>query len=299
VPDDTSAARPSSGFQRFRDRLVGHAPDTALRRDIPEPLAPVLRHWITLACQHDDQAAQRAALRLRIAPKLDRHGRHSFVTALHEADGHPDLLDVVDAILKVHRAPDWFQSNLAETAENYAHLIVNLIDALEDANSAFTVAGNYRQLVERVDLTATTAAEYALENAPPTAGTLLREAWNQAYGLDPDPTSAYGDAVRAVEHVACPLVLPKDEVGTLGKVIRHLQQGGHKWQFVLVDGDGTGTIDPLVAMLDRLWTGQVSRHGGGQQSREQTKAEAEAAVHLAATLVQLLTIGALTRRDTP
>ena len=45
--------------------------------------------------------------------------------------------------------------------------------------------------------------------------------------------------------------------------------------------------------------GQVSRHGGGQRSRDQTSEEAQAAVHLAATLVHLLGAGALTRRSTP
>lgn len=69
---------------------------------------------------------------------------------------------------------------------------------------------------------------------------------------------------------------------------------------MLVDTDGADTVEPLVAMLERLWTGQVSWHGGGKNSRDQTQAEAEAAVHhLAATLVQLLASEALTRRATP
>jgi hypothetical protein len=89
-------------------------------------------------------------------------------------------------------------------------------------------------------------------------------------------------------------VLPasaQNDTATLGTVVRHLRDGGHKWRFTLVDRDGASTVDPLLAMLDRLWTGQVSRHGGGQRSRDQTPAEAQAAVHLAATLVQLLSTG--------
>ena len=120
---------------------------------------------------------------------------------------------------------------------------------------------------------------------------------DQTYGLHPDPTSAYRQAVRAVEQVACPLVLPNEDA-TLGKVISHLRQGDHKWRFVLVARDGADSVEPLVAMLDRLWTGQVSRHGGGKNSRDQTQAEAETAVHLAAALVQMLSTGALTRRET-
>ena len=63
MPDDTTPA-PSVRFQRFRDRLADRPADTTLRHDVPEHLEPVLRQWITLACQHDDQVAQRVALRL-------------------------------------------------------------------------------------------------------------------------------------------------------------------------------------------------------------------------------------------
>lgn len=66
---------------------------------------------------------------------------------------------------------------------------------------------------------------------------------------------------------------------------------------VQLDKDGDGSVEPLVAMLDRLWAGQVSRHCGGSRSRDQTLDEARTAVHLAATLVQLLSAGALTRRN--
>jgi len=96
----------------------------------------------------------------------------------------------------------------------------------------------------------------------------------------------------------CPLVLPNNPKPTLGTVIAHLHDAGRKWSFVLVDKDGNGDPGPLAAIMERLWTGQVSRHGGGQNSREQTPEEAQAAVHLAAAIVQLLATGALGRRST-
>ena len=151
-----------------------------------------------------------------------------------------------------------------------------------------------------MDPTVVTAAEQAIDTAPATAGGLLRDAWQHTYGLHPDPTAAYRDAVRAVEEIACPLVLAQagaNNTATLGTVRKHLRDAPEKWQFTLLDKDGIGSVEPLVAMLDRLWTGQVSRHGGGPISRDQTRAEAEAAVHLAATMVQLLAAGALIRRD--
>lgn len=297
VPDDTTPAAAPLRFRRLRDRLAGRPADTTLCRDISDHLKPVLRHWIVLACQHDDKVAQRVALRLGVSPKPAGQTGHSFIDALREVDQDPDLLDVVDAILAVHRAADWFHSDLADIAANYGRLVVDLRDALEDAGSAFTLGDNARQLVERVDPTVTEAFRCATENAEPTAAELLRDAWNQAYGLHPDPTAAYRQAVRAIEEVACPLVLPESPKATLGTVRDHLRDGGHKWRFVLVDRAGADTVDPLVAMLDRLWTGQVSRHGGAENSREQTMAEAEASVHVAVMLVQLLARDALARRE--
>jgi hypothetical protein len=49
-------------------------------------------------------------------------------------------------------------------------------------------------------------------------------------------------------------------------------------------------------MMRRLLAGEVSRHAGADHNRDQTQAEAEAAVHVAVLLVHLLSAGALARR---
>lgn len=212
-----------------------------------------------------------------------------------------DLVEVVDATLgqlepavTLHGDPLLYPEG---SHGDYARLLRQRLDHILDlGRSAYRVAENGRQLEPRIDPTVTALFEQTTDVAPPTAADLLRDAWSTIYCRDPDSTGAYRQAVRAVEHLACPQVLPDDGIATLGKVISQYKQGGHKWQFVLVDRDDAGTVDPLLGMLDRLWTGQVSRHGGGRNSRDQTTAEAEAAVHLAATLVQLLATGTLTRR---
>jgi hypothetical protein len=48
-------------------------------------------------------------------------------------------------------------------------------------------------------------------------------------------------------------------------------------------------------MLELVWHGQ-SRHAGSANSRRQTQAEGEGAVHLAATLLQRLGSGVLCRK---
>jgi hypothetical protein len=94
-------------------------------------------------------------------------------------------------------------------------------------------------------------------------------------------------------------VLPRSPKPTLGMVLAHLRDGADQWSFVLLDRDGTDDVAPLVAVLRRLWEGQHARHGGGPEGyRPQTQAEAEAAVHLAVTVVQWISSGALTRRET-
>jgi len=208
------AAAPTPRFQRLRDRLAHRPVDTTLRHDIPDPLVPVLRHWLSLANAHDAEAAQRAGLRLGISPTHGSNGDHSFLDALRRVDDNPDLLDVIDAVLAVHRAPNWFGTNRAETAGNYAGLVANLRTALEDTGSAFTVDDDGRRLIERIDPTVDALLLQVIAAAPPTTGELLRDAREHVYGLHPDPTAAYDTAVRAVEEIACPLVLAKSAAST-------------------------------------------------------------------------------------
>lgn len=294
-----ATAVPLARYQRFRDRLAGRPADTTLRTDVSASLRPALQHWLTLATQSDPDAPRRVGLRLEIEPVVTAPHQHSYLDALRgvgEQHGGPDLLDVLHAMLEVHRGPSWVTDvQNREVGENYLRLVAELRHDLEDAGSAFTVADNNRALVTRVDPTVVSAMQEAMA-ADPDAGELLADAWDHAYRLHPDPDAAYDDAIRAVEQIACPEVLPKEPgSATLGKVIAHLTQGGHKWQFVLQDGAGNDTVDPITALTDRLWVGQVGRHRG-DDTRPHTLEEARAAVHAAAFLVQIFASKAISRR---
>jgi hypothetical protein len=139
-------------------------------------------------------------------------------------------------------------------------------------------------------------------DSPPASHDHLQAAWAAAFGRHPDPDKAFTDAIRAVEDVACPLVEPNKATSgkaTLGTVLRELENSRNKWELALPGSTGQPQdISSLIGMIKSLWHSQVSRHGGAPKSRRQTPAEAQAAVHLAVTIVQWLSNGIL-RRKTP
>jgi hypothetical protein len=105
------------------------------------------------------------------------------------------------------------------------------------------------------------------------------------------------DTVRAVEAALRPVVSPRNGQATLGTLIRDLRSQSAVWELALVDKAGNpGSCLPLVDMMDQLWVGQRSRHGGGDSSRDQFQEEAEAAVHLGVLLVQWATQGVLRKK---
>jgi hypothetical protein len=177
----------------------------------------------------------------------------------------------------------------------YTKALENL---LVDGGSAYMVDEPSERLLRRIDPTTHQAVEQIINTAPSTAADHLRHAWHEAYGVEPDPDKSYSEAIKAVEDVACQLICPNaDNKRTLGTAIAYLRNdltANHpKWQLALPDKDGSpASIKGLTEIMDLLWSGQTSRHAGSSKSRRQTQAEAELAVHLAATLVHWLANGA-------
>lgn len=287
-------------FQLLQDRLRGEAPDQTLHDGVREWMVDPLREWLKLAL--DEEIARRVILRLRWKRSTDKERYTDRVAWCDQRE----LLTVVDAVLQLHmawNAPDlggWGHDTVGVwSQERFVAVLVDLTDILIDCASCYRVDIDARCLVRRVNQTAQAAVDATIKDAPRTAGDHLRVAWVAAYGLSPEPDKVFNEAIRAVEEVACPLVEQKKTakgLATLGTVIGELKNSGHVWELVLPAKDGTPrTVESLVSMMETLWDAQRSRHGGGPNSRRQTQAEAEAAVHLAVLLVQWLTAGALRR----
>lgn len=283
-------------FQRLDDRVAGRPLDQTLHDTVPRWAARTVREWINkvLKNQYSYNLAQRVALRLH----LETGTRESYVKIVSERTVDEELHVVVDAILQLHFAWDLRSASAVEALD---YQLLELEEILVDMASMFRVDPAARRLVRRVDETVEKAVLSAIESAPEAAAGHLQTAWIAAYGVSPDPDKVFNEAIRAVEEVACPLVESKKaakDLATLGTVLGELgKNSSHKWELALPGGSGNPRpVGEFVGMMEILWDAQLSRHGGGPKSRRMQQPEAEAAVHLAALLVQWLSAGVLRRK---
>ena len=287
---DVTEVRP---FQPLDDRLAGLPADDTLHAGVPDWLDQPLRDWLHIVFVDEgaigsERLASRVLMRLRWAKD---NSRQPYFSRL-ELSQQTDLLTVVDAVLQLH--PAW-DPGVGTAKMIFGDKLVRLEEILVDAGSLYRI--DDRCLVRRVDTTVQAAVNAAIATATSTVAAHLRTAWGAAYGIDPDPDKAYDHAILAIEELTCPLVCPRNEKATLGVVVRDLRNQRAKWQLSIED-TSTGQyadIDSLIQMLELLWKGQ-SRHGGNPNSRRQTQAEAEAAVHMAAALTQWLSARILHRK---
>ena len=289
---DVTEVRP---FQPLDDRLAGLPADDTLHAGVPDWLDQPLRDWLDIVFVdegvHAERLASRVLIRLRWAKDNPRQSYCSRLALSQQTE----LLTVVDAVLQLH--PAW-EPGLDITGRLiFRDKLERLEEVLIDAGSLYRIDFDGRCLVRRVGTTVQAAVDAAIATTTSTVAGHLRTAWGAAYGIDPDPDKAYDHAILAIEELTCPLVCPRNEKATLGVVVRDLRKQRAQWQLSIED-TSTGQyadIDSLIQMLELLWKGQ-SRHGGNPNSRPQTQAEAEAAVHMAAALTQWLSAGILHRK---
>ncbi|HEV2945084.1 MAG TPA: hypothetical protein VGX26_08230 [Solirubrobacteraceae bacterium] len=121
----------------------------------------------------------------------------------------------------------------------------------------------------------------------------LMSAWSKLMGRNPDPSGAYREAIRAVEVVAAPVVIPSDDRATLGTIIGALRDKPEKWTVDLAEA----TPEQVKDMAAMIWQSQVDRHGTDDESvpLNVSQEQADAAVHISIALVRLFAGGHITR----
>jgi hypothetical protein len=198
------------------------------------------------------------------------------------------FLDLIDLLVSEIAVPPRSQRLPSEAAE--------LDSLLLEGGSLWRVGRHGRKLglERRVDETVTSATREAI-TTPGTAGDHLSKAWKEAYGRSPDPSAAYAEAVKAVEAAAKPVVTPNDDKATLGKMVPALRDRPDKRDAVLAAEPAFDKVAVVSVMAEFLWQGHTDRHGTPDRVPV-TQEQAEAAVHLAALLVQWFTAGSIWRR---
>ena len=135
--------------------------------------------------------------------------------------------------------------------------VAKLQDVLDASGSAWAVGRDEDEgycLQRRLDATIEQTAREEM-GQPGRAAGYLRRAWSNVYGRTPDPSVAYGEAVRAVEAAARLVITPTDEVATLGKMVAAMRDKPEKWETVI------GDVKTVRKMMGALWFSQRGRHG--------------------------------------
>ncbi|MEA3078520.1 MAG: hypothetical protein QOF60_3428 [Actinomycetota bacterium] len=216
--------------------------------------------WMPLDWRYDESSATETLLN-----EIQRDGERA--------------LDVVDAVLAVTHG---FPGSYTRRRE--------LEGTLSIGGSAWRVVDEGDDVLGRLERRVEESAEAAARSEMSKGGNPsyhLRESWSRVYGRNQDPGGAYREAVRAVEAAAKPVVSPNDRVATLGKMIQAMRDKPEKWEFDL------GKVEALTELMAQLWTAQLDRHGTDDETHplSVSAAEAEAAVHVAASVVHLFRNG--------
>lgn len=172
---------------------------------------------------------------------------------------------------------------------------------LDESRSVYEIAPDNRGLQRRIDMALAQQAEQAeglaMEAGRPAARQHLAAARAKLFMLRPEPGAAYAEAIRAVEAVANPVLLPRQQYPTLSLARDHLRDAAAKYEFAIPGKNGApGEVTLVVDMLTTLCGGHSDRHAGGPNNMPVTQESAEAAFGLAVTLVAWFAGGAVRRR---
>jgi hypothetical protein len=277
-------------------------PERVPHEGVPDHLDEPLRRWIYAALEGG--GAELVALKLEIRIDYDRAGGNAALFLARDPQPY-ELLAIVNAVLA--NGGPWprplpaDQRGTNSNAAGKAQLREDLITMLAAGSSVWELSSDGTGLTRRVNETSGSAIGQAVRvaKANPTSGSAakqIRTAWRAIYKLDPEPETAYREAVKSVESAAHAVVQPNHSSATLGSIRGELRANAASWMLAIPGNDGSGDIAPLLAMIGLLWDGQEWRHGSQKPARDATPGEAEMAVHLAVTLVHWFSTGAIHKR---
>lgn len=241
---------------------------------IPEHARPLLNAWTSEAIRGssgDERQNVRTLISTLRLPFQVQYAYDLTEALLGMDDHYLDVLDFLSFAIPVRRA--------------------DLELELDVAGSAWKVDFTSGRLVRRVPEEAQAAYELALEREP-SAADHLSGAWEHAFGRNPDAGDAWGDAIKAIEAVLSPIVIPDARLAKLSD-IQSAVRSARPEKFI-IRAAGRDAQASLAGMLDAI-TYEPGRHGSDTSVPD--LATARIAVLQATAIVAGVGEGLIERRD--
>lgn len=231
------------------------------------------------------RALQDLQLELRLEAPLSR-GNQLVDLLTRMSQDQEFALDVLDWMLQ-----HWRRFTEGLSPHQWAQA---LNETLRQGGSGWevTTGNDHYQLTRRAVGPVVEVLEHTATEAT-RAHNHLASAWSKLTGRNPDPSGAYREAVRAVEAVAKPIVLPDSDKATLGQMIPAMRDKPEKWTTAI------GSVDDVRAQMEAAWTSQLDRHGTDDETvpLSVSPEQADAAFSTCLNLVRLFVGGHVTRAE--
>ena len=205
-------------------------------------------------------------------------------------------LDIVQAIVelcKITTSREWNEmSIMVQSIGELNNILIN-----GGSKWHVVIEGEKARLEARVNETTEKSYKALIENKADYA-TLLKTSWEHCYGRSPNTSATYSNAIKAVEAATWQTITPKNDLSTLGTLIKDLdmQAKAGKFEVAFHDKNENDTVETILSMMRRLWESQTDRHATGNYVIP-TQVEAEVAVHLAIVICHMFSKGIVTRKS--
>lgn len=261
------------------------------REMLPDHARPAIQNWLETQL---NTGYNQTSSPLRNYIETSLHARFLFepgsvnterlVNAIFER-GDRFVVQVIDLLVSgqerdgMYRAP----AQVVQLSD-YLDLAASSVAIVDDERS-FRIGRRLPDGVEEI-------ASEAAASAGVTAGQHLTASWAAATALEPDPSKAMTEAIRAVEAAAGAVVIPKDRRPRLSKIVSAIKDAP-SWTLAF-DTRDDGHPDHrlvLIGMLETLVFAQRDRHGGSAPN----PAVAIGHAQLASTLISWFATGIVQR----
>ena len=268
-----------AGYRRLSER-TGSRDESGPHEGVPPHLVAHLIGWIRQALNSrqtgypEERLVALVVVRLEVPVPINSDKHQQVNVLLHEAANDPELLlDCLDLLLNLERG----------SADR-------LSMDLRLGGSVWTVAGDGKSLERRVSDEERAATQAVVEPSDVVANEIAT-AWASAFGVRPDPSDAWDHAIKALEALLIPVVVPNQTNATLGHVVGAIKTDSSRWTIDLQTNGDLTDGQTLLGLLQLVWA-NPDRHANANQ-RTPSLAEAEKIVKVAVLIIGLCRNGQL------